>query len=159
KGTAILSAGQSKSIQALEFGVDGSYYIDGVFSGSVDFDPGSGIDSISVPADRNSIYLTRFNADGSYGWTRAFISDEAGGSSLATVIGLRRASDGTLVLAGYHDGQLDFDPGPGVDVHTALEIDTFVARFSPDGSLLSTKFMEGRTAATAVRASSLDMHD
>jgi hypothetical protein len=142
KGTTDLSAGQSITVRAVDVGSDGAYYVAGEFTGAVDFNPGAGIDGASGPTDRTSAFVTRFGADGSYGWTRVFLAGSDRSSS-AVLASAKAAPDGTVVLVGSAGGMVDFDPGPGVDLHGGL----FVAKFASSGTLAWTSFLENQPAA------------
>jgi hypothetical protein len=56
--------GQSVAVDS-----SGNVYITGSFRGTVDFDPGTGTDN-HTSAGEEDIFLTRINADGSYGYTK-----------------------------------------------------------------------------------------
>jgi len=72
----------------------GNRYIVGQFSGSgVDFNPTSGADTKSSAGGWDA-FVTRFNADGSYGWTQTF-----GGSGDETACGVA-VSGGVVYVAG-----------------------------------------------------------
>ncbi len=49
----------------------GNQYVTGYFSGSVDFNPKTGSD-VKTSSGNSDAFVTRFNADGSYGWTQIF---------------------------------------------------------------------------------------
>src|SRR5687767_13565354 len=49
----------------------GNVYVTGQFQGTVDFDPTAGVDS-HTGAGSNDVFLTKYNADGSYGWTKSW---------------------------------------------------------------------------------------
>src|SRR5262249_7274450 len=85
-------------------GLDGSYYLGGSFSEIVDFDPGPGTDVHNPEALEG--FISKFNPDGSYAWTKTFGS----GMSQASVDGLAVTSDGSIVLTGWHGGAIDLDP-------------------------------------------------
>ena len=64
---------------------DGSVYVTGVFSGTVDFDPGPGRDA-RVAVDGYDVFVTRYAPDGAYLGTRTFGragDDESGGVELS----------------------------------------------------------------------------
>jgi hypothetical protein len=87
---------------------DGSFFLAGTFSGSVDFDPSSGRD-IRTTSDKGG-YITKFNSDGSYGWTAVLA-----GRGDIMLNGLAITPGGNVVAAGFFFDIVDFDPGPGTD--------------------------------------------
>ena len=111
----------------------GGVALTGTFGGSVDFDPGPGL------ATRTSIgvtdaYVVRLDGAGAF---QSAFSVGGTGSALATHLGF--ASDGNLIAAGKFFGTVDFDPGTGLRVLTALDAggsDVFVAKYTPAGALV-----------------------
>jgi hypothetical protein len=49
----------------------GSAYVSGMYMGSVDFDPGSGVDML-MPVGGMDSFLTKFDSDGNYQWTQSW---------------------------------------------------------------------------------------
>ncbi|HXU03417.1 MAG TPA: hypothetical protein VN903_20770, partial [Polyangia bacterium] len=93
---------------------DGSLFLGGVFSGSVDLDPTAGVDmrtSAALPNGGPSVdgFITKLNPDGSYAWTKT-----VAGSDYDAVAALAVAADGAVVASGTYTGTIDFDPGPGL---------------------------------------------
>ncbi len=114
---------------------DGSIYVTGLFGyprqvGYVlDFDPTQGVDEHTTVADAD-IFLTKLNADGSYGWTHTF-----GHSGTDRGYGVATDARGDVLMTGEFGGTIDFDPGEGVDEHTAVRsLNLFLSRFHGDGS-------------------------
>lgn len=97
-----------------QLGLDraGDVYLSGSFLEPLDFDPGPGIDRRTPNA--RSLYLTRLQADGSYGWTRTF--DWPAGFELKAmaVSPEGRACVGVTITAPPGITAMDLDPGPGV---------------------------------------------
>jgi hypothetical protein len=139
-GTTPLAT-QAPNDAAVAIGTDGSYFLAGEFSGTVDFDPSAGQDirTTSTPNDVDG-FITKINADGSYGWTRTL----AGRGGIG-VVGLAAAAGGAVVAAGAYSDSIDLDPGSAVDLHqtaTPYLQDAFVVKLAGDGS-----FAWGRTFA------------
>jgi hypothetical protein len=132
-GTAPLATGNFDAV-AVSIGSDGSYFLAGAFTGSVDFDPTPGSD-VRTAATDNDAYITKFNANGSYAWTRTF---EGRGQSGA--LALAPAAAGAVVAAGFYLDTIDLDPAPGgVDLHQTSSQggeDPFVVKLTADGTLV-----------------------
>jgi len=110
---------------------DGSFFLAGAFTGAVDFDPSAGRD-IRTATDADG-YVTKFNADGSYAWTAAFV-----GRGDAHVTGLAVTPAGNLVAVGSYQDIIDLDPGTGSNAHftaTVDQTDAFVVELTPSGTL------------------------
>jgi hypothetical protein len=122
--------------QALGFGVgvDGSRYSGGVFFGpSVDLKPGGGA---VFPAQGNSgnMWLNKVGVDGSYqyGYTWPTLDGYH-----CYVWGFAPDIDGSVYVVGHFVGDLDLDPGAGVDKHKAGggkgDLAGFLMKLGPDG--------------------------
>ncbi|HEY5695450.1 MAG TPA: hypothetical protein VIQ80_01295 [Candidatus Saccharimonadales bacterium] len=119
--------GNSRAYQVAVDATD-NVYITGHFrGGTITFDGVGGTHSVASVGD--SAFLTKFNADGSYGWTRTFDTD----TGLGTAIGYGIAVDSAhnaVYIAGTFNGGVVFD-GPG-GTHTITEPTdaTFVTKFN-----------------------------
>ena len=123
-------------------GTDGSVGLVGTFYETVDFDPGEGVDDHTAYGTGGDVFITRFNPDRSYGWTRTF------GSSVGDYgHGVDFDQDGRVIITGGFWETVDFDPGEGVDEHTSAGItDAFVTVFSADGSYEWTRVIGGTSS-------------
>ena len=117
-------------------GADGTRFLAGWFTGSVDFDPTAGVD---MQTGRTyTPYLTRLNSNGTYGWTKTFVATGDSG-----VNAVAATADGGVVIVGGYQGIIDLDPGSGTSYHASASGETFIARLASDGSLVW-----GRTLGT-----------
>jgi hypothetical protein len=100
---------------------DDTVFAAGVFTGAVDFDPGSGVDErtstgYDYPTNlTNDYFVTMVGLDGSYKGTYTWgteYSEAFGDPNNFSVAG----GDGFVVFAGYALEGLDFNPGPGSDL-------------------------------------------
>jgi hypothetical protein len=95
---------------------DGGVAIEGSLTGTVDFDPGPGVDAHSAhTANDESLFVTRYASDGTYRWTRTWDSDQIQAENGAIV----PRGDGGFWIAGAYRTTVDFDPGAGTDMHSA----------------------------------------
>ncbi|MBN2353694.1 MAG: SBBP repeat-containing protein [Spirochaetales bacterium] len=102
---------------------DGNVHLAGGFRETVDFDPGPGIDD-KISASYNG-FLTRINADGTYGWTKTFVGTNNYVRAAAF------DADHNIYVTGTFSGTVDFDPGPGTDNKTSLGgSDAFLVRLN-----------------------------
>lgn len=121
---------------------DGSIFLTGDFTGVVDFNPGPGQDfhesavrlsgDLRQPVFTKDAFLTRLNADGSYGWTWVVGGKETDRGLALSV----NSSEETVVVAGVFDGVVNFDPAYW-DVHvesSAGAADAFVTQLGTDGT-------------------------
>jgi hypothetical protein len=107
----------------------GYLYVTGSFRYTVDFDP-SGKTAFATSVGMEDIYLVKFSEGGVFQWVcswGSWLYDE----------GLCVAADhsGNAYTSGYYYAETDFDPGPGVDIHTNVNWrDAFLSKILPQGS-------------------------
>lgn len=81
-------------------------YFTGVFSGTVDFNPGSNV--VNLTATDGNSFISKFDSSGNFSWAKVLYGPigGSGGSSIA----LNGA--GNVYTVGQFDVTIDFDPGP-----------------------------------------------
>lgn len=105
----------------------GNVYITGLFRGTVDFDPGSGIHLLSSPLDWGDCFILKLNTNGSFLWARA-MTGLGGGDEFVVDY------EGNVYLTGTFGGTVDFDLGPNVYNITATGTkDAFILKLNSDG--------------------------
>jgi hypothetical protein len=110
---------------------DGSVYVAGRFTGTVDFDPGPDAKPLTSLGGAD-VFLGKFTSSGSLVWVA-----QVSGTANETVASLARDAAGNLLLAGSFEGSTDFDPGPGLQLLNSLGgTDGYVAKISPTGGLV-----------------------
>jgi hypothetical protein len=118
---------------ALALDAAGNAYVTGYFLGTADFAPAAGHD-LKTSAGAEDGFVTRLNADGSYGWTRTL-----GGTSWDFGQAVFAGPTERVLVAGSFRGRADFDPAGAHDYHTALgQDDCFVTEWRPDGAYVAT---------------------
>ena len=158
-GTDNKTSAGSSDIALTKFNADGSYgwtkavgstgtdnpmymtikqdkiYITGLFSLTVDFNPDAGTDNLTS-AGVLDFFVTKFNADGSYGW-----SQRIGGANSEYVSTIALDSTDNVYATGRFVENTDFDPGAGDDTHTVVDNsgDVFLTKLNSDGSYGWTK--------------------
>jgi hypothetical protein len=126
---------------AAAIATSGSFFFGGVFTGTVSFGTPAAPDvRMAAPGDVDG-FITRFNADGSYAWTRAFQNsggvDIFGREAPMTINGLAATADGGVVAVGSYSGTIDLDPGVAVESHQTMGFgrrESFVVKLAADGS-------------------------
>lgn len=119
----------------------------GTFSGTVDFDPGAGVTSLTAVGGRD-IFITKLDAQGGLRWAKSI-----GGLGTDEVRALAQDAAGNLYVAGSFAGQVDFDPGAGQRTLGASgATDLFLLKLTAAGELVWAKALGGATheQATAV---------
>ncbi len=114
----------------------GNVYVAGPFGGTIDFDPGPGVDEHSAYNAWVSIFLSKFDSEGNFQWARTWGGVQYPGLDIP--VGLGSDIDGNTFVTGPFGvgevSQFDFDPGSGIDEHSSNGYnDVFVSKFNADG--------------------------
>jgi hypothetical protein len=101
----------------------------GRYSGTADFDPGSGTQLLTAtgPADA---FIAKFDTAGNLVWVK-----DIGGTGTTFPRGIKCDDDGLLYVAGDFTGSVDMDPSADEDIKTATGVrDSFLVRLLPNGN-------------------------
>ncbi len=120
---------------------DGSYYICGQFTESVDFNTGGGVD-YHTATDKADSYLVKYDFSNIYQWGITW-----GGNDKLTgyenppyyvdcAYSVATDSAGNPYVAGIHYGTTDFNPGIGTENRTTFDTygDGYIVKFNSTGS-------------------------
>lgn len=123
----------------LAVAASGDVYICGLFEDTVDFDPGPDAYELTSSGGED-VFLTKFDEFGNFQWARAWggaMGDDWGS-------GVACDSAGNAYATGFYRNTVDFDPGPGEDIHTSAgSNDAFLVKFDPDGNFVWAKTWGG----------------
>jgi len=102
----------------------------GVFNGTVDFDPSTGVEELTS-AGGQDIAVMRFNSDGELIWVHSIGSAEAEFSGACSV-----DSQGRILISGNYRSTCSFNHGAGVESSVSVGLqDIFVMCFEANGNL------------------------
>jgi uncharacterized delta-60 repeat protein len=134
-GNAITVLSDNSIVVTGEFG-----YPDG---GSAIFGPGEPNQTVLISAGGSDIFIASYNPDGTLAWAIC-----AGGEDSEAGYGITTLSDNSTVVTGWFIESATFGPGePNQTVLTPTgELDIFVARYNPDGTLAWAKSAQGESA-------------
>ena len=105
----------------------GHIYITGWFNGTVDFDLGPGVATLT--ASGNDIFLAKYNLDGSYVW-----AIKAGGTGDDKGFWVKTDALGAVYIGGDFSNTADFDPSAASATLTSNGgLDGFVAKYDTNG--------------------------
>jgi len=127
----------------------GNLYVVGAFTGTIDFDPGTGITNAG-PAVGSDIWFGKYTSTGDLVWAKALIGgDDDFGRDIAL------DNSGNIYITGYFGTQfpLDFDPGTGV-APPSVPMGLFFAKYSNNGVFQWVKTIGG-TGANGVRSQAI----
>ncbi len=135
--------------------LSGNIYSTGAFSGTIDFDPGPGTNTLtSIGANRN-IFINKLDASGSLVWVKSI-----GSNGINWNIGRSIAVDasGNVYTTGFFDGTADFDPGPGLyNITTTGGLqNTFICKLNTSGNFVWAKNFGSGTGGNEGTALTLD---
>jgi hypothetical protein len=117
-------------------------YVTGAFTGTVDFDPGTGTDWHSMVGGYDA-FLSKFNSSGGFTWARTW-----GDTGLDEGCGVTTDISGNVYVTGFFDGTVDFDPSSGEDKHTSNgNSDVFLSKFNSSGSFTWARTWGGSATA------------
>ena len=131
----------------------GNVYSSGIFSGTVDFDPGLETSTLTS-AGSNDVFLSKFGPSGNYLWARKFGGSSSDGSTPISV-----DATGNIYASGDFTGTVDFDPTDGELNLTAVGTkDNFISKIDTFGNHIWTRRIgssgsEATGARTAVDSS------
>jgi hypothetical protein len=113
-------------------------YIAGYFESTVDFDPGPSTNE-HLSSRGFDAYLSKFDSSGKYLWTRTW-----GGRGWDKANGIAFDSNGYIYVTGEFCSSVDFDTGPGTDLHDSNSYnDIFLSKFDLDGNYIWSRTWGG----------------
>jgi hypothetical protein len=107
-------------------------YVTGFFSGSVDFDPGSGR-TVKRSDGNIDAFLSKFNSNGDFQWVQTWGGREWGDGGKSIVVD----NSGNIIVGGGFGGTVDFDPGRSVDNRVSQGddvVDAFMCMYDSAGN-------------------------
>ena len=128
--------GQSIDVDAI-----GNTVIAGYYSGTGDFDPGSGSASLTSSGGDDMVFI-KLNNSGDMTFAKSLGGTSTDRASAVAVDGL-----GSIHLAGAYSGTADFDPGSGTNNLTSGgSTDIFLGKYGNDGSFDWAKGLGGSSS-------------
>ncbi len=108
---------------------NGNFYGAGLFTGTVDFDPGAGV--FNLTATGSDMILNKLDSSGNFIWAKKFTG---GGFSCQSI---KVDSALNIFVVGGFAGTADFDPGPGTFfLSSSGGNDAFILKLDANGNFL-----------------------
>jgi hypothetical protein len=136
-----VNMGNSSNDGGYSIAVDaaGNVFTTGYFQGTVDFDPGPSVYTLSTVGGVDDIFICKLDVSGNFLWAKS-IGDT--GFDVGNDICVDAA--GNVYTTGYFEGVVDFDPGAGVYTLTSAgSTDIFVSKLDASGNFVFAKNMGG----------------
>jgi hypothetical protein len=125
---------QGDNGQAVATDSQNNVYVAGTFSGTADFDPGTGITYLNAGAGSN-VFIQKLSPGGDLIWAKAF---PVGGSTVITSIAVDPSDH--VILGGRFTGTMVF---PTVDSTSTIsspgQADAYMAKMNPGGQFIWTR--------------------
>ncbi|MBS1683050.1 MAG: IPT/TIG domain-containing protein, partial [Bacteroidetes bacterium] len=120
--------------QAIVLDASGNPILTGGFSGTVDFDPGAGVQSVTSNGGAD-LFILKLDIDGNFLWVQTTGGTGGeGGRSLAL------DASGNIIVAGIYSGTTDLNPGAAVNSFTAAgSLDIFILKLDATGNYIWAK--------------------
>ncbi|OFX34249.1 MAG: hypothetical protein A2X08_02320 [Bacteroidetes bacterium GWA2_32_17] len=118
--------------------ISGNIYITGYFSGTCDFDPGTGTFNLTSVGN-NDIFISKIDTSGNFIWAKTIggIGEDYGYSIVLD-------GSGNIFTTGYYSFTADFDPDTGTFyLNSVGSFDIFVSKYDNLGNFIFAKSMGG----------------
>jgi ELWxxDGT repeat protein len=126
---------------SITIGPDGGVYVTGLFSGTVNFDPGANVHNLAS-AGNSDIFILKLDSSGNFVW-----ADRMGGTGADVAYGIAVDAGGCVYTTGSFNGVADFDPGAGTcNLTSAGSSDIFVSKLDSAGNFVWADRMGGTGA-------------
>ena len=127
------TTGSDDEVNSLVLDASGNVYTIGQYSGTVDFDPGSGTFDLTSSTSSIDIFMSKLDVAGNFKWAidigKTFDPYNYNQQAIGT------DAQGNIYATGLYFGTVDFDPGAGiVDLIPAGGGDIFVLKLGPSAT-------------------------
>jgi hypothetical protein len=124
--------------QSIAIDGSGNVCTTGNFYGTVDFNPGTGVNNLTS-AGLNDVFILKLDASGNFLWVKSMGGTNEDGSASVAVDG-----SGNIYTTGVFMDTADFDPGAGVNnLISAGGYDIFISKLDASGNFVWAKRMGG----------------
>ncbi|WP_276485811.1 SBBP repeat-containing protein [Paraflavitalea pollutisoli] len=146
-----LNASSNNMVNATWIDASNNYYVIGYFSRTVDFDPGTGVTSLTSTGYVDC-YIAKYNAAGQLLFARRI-----GNTSSTQGKGIATDAAGNIYVTGSFSGTVDLDPGTGTANRTATgsSDDIFLLKLNSSGNYVNAVIFGG-TSYDVISAMTID---
>ncbi|HEY9177397.1 MAG TPA: T9SS type A sorting domain-containing protein [Flavipsychrobacter sp.] len=108
----------------------GNIYATGAYNGTVDFDPGNGVNNLT-PTKTTGVFIQKLDPSGALVWAKQVEGSKGGGIYVDAA--------GNVYVTGQFFDTSDLDPGPGTLNLTSAGAGVFVLKLNSSGNLVWAK--------------------
>ncbi|MEM6804680.1 MAG: T9SS type A sorting domain-containing protein, partial [Bacteroidota bacterium] len=145
------------SLSGKNLGLDGNgnLYYAGMFSGTVDFDPGPNTFNLTANnTNWGDFFVLKLDTNGDFIWAKSF-----GGTDFIQKINISIGSTGDAYLTGHFFGSVDFDPGAGSTIiDGGSDGKFFMQKLDPNGDFVWVRAI-GNANYNELGSATLDSQD
>jgi hypothetical protein len=124
---------------------NGSFYLGGGFTGTMDLNPGAAVFNV-VSNGTIDNYIAKYDSTGNFIWGKSF-----GGPGNDDLKSLKLNSSNNLVATGYYNNTVDFDPDAGtLNLTSNGSSDIFIISVDSFGTLLWAKSIGGNSSDVGI---------
>ncbi len=125
--------------RAITIDPSGNVYLTGLFTGTVDFDPGPANTNLSSNG-ATDVFIQKFDAFGTFLWAKSF-----GGFGVERGYSVSTDGFGNVYTTGFYIATVDFNPGPGTFLLTGIggANALFVEKLDPSGNFIWANTVKG----------------
>ncbi len=127
----------SEAFSGMDVSNAGDVILTGSFSGSGDFNPNAGVNTLTAVAF-SDIFFVKLNAAGTYLW-----SSSLGSAGFDFSQNVCFTATGEILVVGGFNNVLDFDPGPGTNVLTPTSLDGYLLKLNAGGNFVWVQQFSG----------------
>lgn len=143
--------GQRVAVSSIDTSDLGMIVVAGSFSKSIDLDPGNNSE-MRETSGRNDAFVVALDAAGAALWGATF-----GGTGEDYITDVVTGSDGKVFVTGSFEGDVDFNPGDGVETRNANRATAYVSAFDGEGRFLWSRAIgDGRPGRGEALARSVE---
>ena len=128
-------------------------YVTGIFSGTIDLDPGPGVVQ-HIPSSLSTDFVLKLDSAGNYIWSEVW--QTTGTMNIGT---FNLDSNNDLIISGTFRGTVDFDPGSGTAIKSETYRKIYYLRMNSAGQLSYVNHYGNDDVFTNISYLSLDASD
>lgn len=127
--------------KAITTDASGNIYTVGLFSGTIDFDPGPNTFNLTTAMYYEDIFILKLDASGNFVWAK-----KIAGSGNGVPQDIKVDGSGFVYITGELSGTMDFDPGTNTsNLVSAGQFDVFVLKLNNQGDFIWAKQVGGQS--------------